>query len=94
MDFDTRAASAGGDVLDLHELLNNPADSDLTKYLHFSKSGTDTVINVSTTGGAAQQAFDQKIVLHGVDLSNNGALQNDQAIINDLIQKGKLHGHS
>ncbi|WP_094847055.1 retention module-containing protein [Bordetella genomosp. 9] len=94
MDFDTRAASAGGDVLDLHELLNNPADADLTKYLHFSKSGTDTVINVSTTGGAAQQAFDQKIVLHGVDLSNNGALQNDQAIINDLIQKGKLHGHS
>ncbi|CAM3548261.1 hypothetical protein BOSP111201_11705 [Bordetella sputigena] len=94
MDFDNRAASAGGDVLDLHELLNNPADGDLSKYLHFSKSGTDTVINVSTTGGAAQQAFDQKIVLHGVDLTNNGALQNDQAIINDLIQKGKLHGHS
>ncbi|WP_094841649.1 retention module-containing protein [Bordetella genomosp. 11] len=94
MDFDTRAASAGGDVLDLHELLNNPADGDLSKYLHFSKSGTDTVINVSTTGGAAQQAFDQKIVLHGVDLTNGGSLQNDQAIINDLIQKGKLHGHS
>ncbi|ANN71814.1 retention module-containing protein [Bordetella bronchialis] len=94
MDFDNRAASAGGDVLDLHELLNNPADGDLSKYLHFSKSGSDTVINVSTTGGAAQQAFDQKIVLHGVDLTNGGALQNDQAIINDLIQKGKLHGHN
>jgi VCBS repeat-containing protein len=93
--FNTNAASAGGDVLDLHELLQNPADGDLSKYLHFTKQGADTIVNVSTTGHAQDaggNAFDQKIVLQGVDLTNNGTLQ-DAAIINDLLQKGKLHGH-
>ncbi|WP_415830398.1 VCBS domain-containing protein, partial [Bordetella flabilis] len=93
--FNTNAASAGGDVLDLHELLQNPTDGDLSKYLHFTKQGADTVVNVSTTGHAQDaggNAFDQKIVLQGVDLTNNGTLQ-DAAIINDLLQKGKLHGH-
>jgi VCBS repeat-containing protein len=93
--FNTNAASAGGDVLDLHELLQNPTDGDLSKYLHFTKQGADTIVNVSTTGhaqDAAGNAFDQKIVLQGVDLTNNGTLQ-DAAIINDLLQKGKLHGH-
>ncbi|ARP86994.1 retention module-containing protein [Bordetella genomosp. 9] len=93
-DFSTASKADGGDVLDLHELLQNPADGDLSKYLHFSKQGNDTVINVSTTGHAAANAFDQKIVLQNVDLTNGGALQTDQAIINDLLQKGKLQGHN
>ncbi|OWT79863.1 MULTISPECIES: retention module-containing protein [unclassified Achromobacter] len=91
-DFSTALPSAGGDVLDVAGLLHNPADGDLSKFLHFTKDGANTVIQVSTTGQVAT-GFDQKIVLEGVDLTNGGALKNDQAIINDLLQKNKLHGH-
>jgi VCBS repeat-containing protein len=90
-DFDVRDAAQGGDVLNLNDLLQNPQDGDLSKYLHFEKNGSDTVINVSTTGNAQGNAFDQKIVLQNVDLVSGHA--NDQAIINDLIQKGKLTQH-
>ncbi|MFY3629350.1 type I secretion C-terminal target domain-containing protein, partial [Achromobacter xylosoxidans] len=36
------------------------------------------------------QGADQKIVLENVDLTQGGQL-NNQAIINDLLQKGKLN---
>jgi VCBS repeat-containing protein len=92
-DFSNAAVASGGDVLNLNELLQNPTDGDLSKYLHFTKdSGGNTVINVSTTGDVAHNAFDQKIVLQGVDLTNNGG-STDAAIINDLLAKGKLTGH-
>ncbi|ALM83284.1 retention module-containing protein [Bordetella sp. N] len=91
-DFSTALPAAGGDVLDLAGLLHNPTDGDLSKFLHFTKDGANTVIQVSTTGQVGT-GFDQKIVLEGVDLTNGGALKNDQAIINDLLQKQKLHGH-
>ncbi len=95
-DFSTAAAKDGGDILDLAGLLHNAADGALTDYLHFTKdSSGSTVIEVSTTGKAATStpAIDQKIVLEGVDLTNGGALKNDQEIINDLLTKGKLHAH-
>jgi len=90
-DFSTALPSAGGDVLDLAGLLHNPADGDLGKYLHFTKDGANTVIQVSTTGQVAT-SFDQKIVLEAVDLTNGGKLT-DQQIINDLLKNQKLHGH-
>jgi VCBS repeat-containing protein len=92
-DFSIAPAASGGDVLNLNELLQNPNDGDLSKYLHFTKdTGGNTVINVSTAGDVAHNNFDQKIILQGVDLTNNGT-NTDAAIINDLLQKGKLTGH-
>jgi len=87
-DFSTATVAAGGDVLDLKDLLVGENDGNLTQYLNIKKDGANTVIDVSTTGNVATQV-DQKIVLENVDLTNNNALTNQQ-IINDLLQKGKL----
>ncbi|MEK8047164.1 type I secretion C-terminal target domain-containing protein, partial [Ideonella margarita] len=89
-DFNTAASTAGGDVLDLRDLLQGETGATLTKYLHFTTSGGDTVINISSTGayGATFDATktDQTITLTGVTLT--GAT--DAAIIQDLLNKGKL----
>ncbi|CUJ76222.1 MULTISPECIES: type I secretion C-terminal target domain-containing protein [Achromobacter] len=68
-------------------------DSTLTKYLDFRKEGYNTVIDVNTQGKLGTQGADQKIVLENVDLTHDayGQFMNNQAIINDLLQKGKLN---
>jgi large repetitive protein len=94
--FDTAAANAGGDVLDLRDLLQgeNAAGGvgNLGHYLHFEKAGADTVVHISSAGGYAggftATADDQRITLSGVDLTTSGS--SDQAIIQDLLTKGKL----
>ncbi len=96
-DFSTASYNAGGDRLDLKDLLqgeNHTSNTgNLTQYLHFEKSGTDTIIHVSSagayTGPFNSGADDQRIVLSGVDLTSNGSLA-DAAIIQDLLNKGKL----
>jgi CshA-type fibril repeat protein len=90
-------ATNGGDVLDLRDLLvgENHASGigNLGDYLHFERSGADTVVHVSTNGGFAggysSGAEDQRIILSGVDLTSGGSLT-DAAIINDLLQRNKL----
>ncbi|MNQ40907.1 RTX-I toxin determinant A from serotypes 1/9 [compost metagenome] len=92
-DFSNAAVSAGGDVLDLKDLLQQETDGTLSQYLHFSKdpaNSANTIIEISTTGKIGQGA-DQKIVLENVDLTDGGRLATDHAIINDLLTKGKLH---
>ena len=64
-------------------------DSTLTQYLNFHKEGNNTVIDINTKGLIGLGA-DQKIVLENVDLTGNNTLSN-QAIINDLLLKGKLN---
>ncbi|MDQ3272333.1 MAG: type I secretion C-terminal target domain-containing protein, partial [Pseudomonadota bacterium] len=107
INFDTASRSAGGDVLDLRDLLvgetsGNGADGDiLANFLHFEKSGDDTIVHISTTGGFASDphavgspsstvlgAADQTIVLAGVDMI--GAYTTDQQVIQDLLTRGKL----
>lgn len=86
--FGTAAASSGGDILDLRDLLSGTGATTaavLDGYLDFAKSGSDTVISVHPDGAAG--SVTQKIVLTGVDLTVTG---NDQAIIQDLLNKGKL----
>ncbi|MBN9698069.1 MAG: type I secretion C-terminal target domain-containing protein, partial [Zoogloea sp.] len=100
-DFNKAAPLDGGDVLDLRELLQGESHSgtavgNLGSYLHFERSGSDTVVHVSSNGGYTGGTFnpgatDQKIVLQGVDLTNSGALTNDTQIIQDLLTKGKLN---
>jgi Ca2+-binding RTX toxin-like protein len=94
-DFNKAPVLAGGDVLDLRDLLigefHNPLSptGNLTNYLHFTVSGGTTTIEVKSHGVATGSA-DEKIVLAGVDLTNAGALTTDQVIIQDLLTKGKL----
>jgi len=90
-DFNAAPRASGGDVLNLTELLQNPAEGSLTQYLNFTKEGNNTVVKVSTAGNVGT-GFDQKIVIENADLI--GSHGNDQAaIISDLIRKGTLTGH-
>ncbi|MGV2864458.1 VCBS domain-containing protein, partial [Achromobacter sp. AGC39] len=88
-DFSADTLANGGDVLDLKDLLIGEKDGTLTQFLNIHKEGNNTVIDINTKGQIAQGA-DQKIVLENVDLTGNGTMSN-QAIINDLLQKGKLN---
>ena len=92
-DFDLVANS---DRLDLRDLLVGEAHGgtdvgNLGNYLHFEQSGANTVIQISTagafSGGYNAGAVDQRITLNNVDLTSLGS---DQAIIQDLLTKGKL----
>jgi Ca2+-binding RTX toxin-like protein len=94
-DFSAAAVKSGGDALDLRDLLqgenHTTGTGNLGNYLHFEKSGTDTILHVSSSGaysaGFNATADDQTITLNNVDLTTTG---NDQAIIQDLLTKGKL----
>ncbi|WP_304505157.1 VCBS domain-containing protein [Achromobacter sp. ES-001] len=88
-DFSADTLANGGDVLDLKDLLIGEKDGTLTQFLNIHKEGNNTVIDINTKGQIAQ-GVDQKIVLENVDLTGNGTMSN-QAIINDLLQKGKLN---
>nr|WP_295772086.1 type I secretion C-terminal target domain-containing protein [Rhodoferax sp.] len=94
-DFSSPAFKSGGDALDLHDLLQGEnhasGTGNLGNYLHFEKSGTNTIVHISSVGaysaGFNATSDDQTITLNGVDLTTTG---NDQAIIQDLLTKGKL----
>ena len=96
-DFNTADFDQGGDALNLSDLLVDETGEDLTNYLHFErvdKGGNeyDTVLHVSSTGdfgpGSVEGFIEQSIVLEGVDLM--GTNTDQQALIQDLIQAGKL----
>lgn len=103
-DFSTAPKNAGGDILDLRDLLQGEnmvnGTGNLNHYLDFdtlSNPGS-TVIHVSSTGGFtngvyASNAEDQRIVLQGTDLRaafNLEASASDNQIIQELLQRGKL----
>jgi Mg-chelatase subunit ChlD len=97
-DFNSAAAAAGGDKLDLRDLLQGESSdaTNLTSFLHFTQSGTDAVVQISSSGGFAggynAGAADQTIILQGqwADLTASGTFSSDQQIIQDLLNKGKL----
>ncbi|MBT0963986.1 beta strand repeat-containing protein, partial [Denitromonas iodatirespirans] len=97
-DFDVASVAAGGDSLDLRDLLvgeaRGAADSgNLSDYLHFESAGGNTVVHVSSNGGFAggynAGNADATITLDGVNLFSGG-LTSDQQVIQDLLSKGKL----
>jgi len=94
-DFSNAAASAGGDVLDLRDLLVGENTGNLSSFLHFSydSASNTTTIQISSTGSFAAGnyagATDQTIVLTGVNLLSGG-LTTDQQVISDLLTKAKL----
>ncbi|MDR7948927.1 type I secretion C-terminal target domain-containing protein, partial [Achromobacter aegrifaciens] len=92
-DFSMDKPADGGDVLDLKDLLVGEKDGNLSQYLNFKQdpaNTNNTLVEINTQGKLGTQGADQKIVLENVDLTHNGQMDN-QAIINDLLQKGKLN---
>ncbi|KXJ62976.1 hypothetical protein AXY46_02860 [Achromobacter xylosoxidans] len=94
-DFSLAKPADGGDVLDLKDLLVGEKDGNLSNYLNFKQdpaNANNTILEINTKGQIGQGA-DQKIVLEGVDLTHDvhGQAVSNQAIINDLLQKGKLN---
>jgi len=95
-DFDPATAVAGGDVLDLRDLLLGEHQASgagsLAGYLHFELAGSDTKVHVSSTGGFSggyvTSQEDQTIILQGVDLVSGNS--NDQQIIQNLLNANKL----
>jgi len=63
----------------------------LADYLHFTKVGSDTVIEISSKGNftaSSHAAVDQVITLERVDLTTG--FNSDTDIIKDLLARGKL----
>jgi T1SS-143 domain-containing protein len=98
-DFNKATPSQGGDVLDIRDLLQGENPSNLQNYLHFEKSGSDTIVHISSNGGFANDAHNvsgsfssgnttQQIVLNGVDITTGQS--SDAAIINSLLAQQKL----
>ncbi len=105
INFDAAKAGAGGDILDLRDLLvgenagSTTQTSALTHYLDFDTTTTagSTIIHISSNGdfanGYAAKNEDQTIVLQGVDLrSQMGLASNatDAQVIAELLSRGKL----
>jgi len=106
IDFNSASASGGGDILDLRDLLLGEnavgaggSSSNLTDYLHFEVSGSNTIIHVSSTGafgsdtGFSPTKDDQTITLTGVNLPTAlglGGAATDTQIIQTLLNNGKL----
>ena len=71
---------------------HNVGVGNLASYLHFEKSGANTIIHISSNGeyaaGFNANSDVQTVTLTGVDLVTGFA--NDQAIIADLLSKQKL----
>ncbi|MDQ1303718.1 MAG: hypothetical protein QG595_1701, partial [Pseudomonadota bacterium] len=84
--------TAGTDALDLRDLLQGESHGgtdagNLANYLHFNVSGGSTTVEIKSAGSGS---IDQTILLQDVDLTFGGTLTTDQAIIQDLLSKGKL----
>lgn len=104
--FHSQTPSAGGDVLDLRDLLQGEntlgGTGNLDQYLHFDTSGSNTVIHVAPAGDLDPvQAFNGphnlQIVLKDVNLKAEFGLDpglssvaTDQQIIAKLLQQGNL----
>ncbi|MFZ5521161.1 MAG: tandem-95 repeat protein [Pseudomonadota bacterium] len=101
-DFNTAARAAGGDVLDLRDLLQGEKTTggvgNLGQYLDIDTSGSDTVIRISSSGNFAGGTYaagseDQRIVLTGVNLRTDmglAASATDNQVIQELLNRGKL----
>jgi hypothetical protein len=102
--FNSNAASSGGDVLNLADLLSGISSSataaTLSNYLHFTEvsngsGGYTTTVHISSSGAfasgysAAQETL--QIVLTNADLLHSaGVLQTDAQIIQSLLTQHKL----
>ena len=99
-DFNVATPAAGGDTLDLRDLLSGENSGNLQQYLDFDTTSTpgSTVIRISSGGTFAGGTYsaaaeDQRITLQGVDLRTAlglGVGATDNQIITELLNRGKL----
>ena len=98
-DFDLTPHAAGGDVLDLRDLLQNEhtdgGTGNLSQYLHFDTTGSDTLIQISVNGDLVNGlgTVSQEIVLEGVNLRTGYGLDasvGDGAVIARMLADQKL----
>jgi Ca2+-binding RTX toxin-like protein len=99
-DFNVASPAAGGDTLDLRDLLQNEGSGNLAQFLDFDTTSVpgSTVIHISSSGGFASGSYsaaaeDQRITLQGVDLRSSlglGGGASDNDIIQELVNRGKL----
>jgi T1SS-143 domain-containing protein len=93
----------GDNVLDVRDLLQGENSTNLQNYLHFEKSGNDTIVHISSNGGFASDshavsggytsgAETMKIVLSGLDLTA-GQTSDTQIIANMLAQQKLITDH-
>jgi hypothetical protein len=98
--FNTASAANGGAVLDLRDLLQgelggaNNAVGNLTNYLHFTVTGNNTVVSISTSGQFngtnSAQVSNETITLNGVNLQTLYGHSTDSLLTQDLLKNGKL----
>ncbi|WP_290877161.1 Calx-beta domain-containing protein, partial [Aquabacterium sp.] len=99
-DFNVASPSAGGDVLDLRDLLQGETTANLSNYLEFDTTTTagTTIIKISTTGAfpsgvATTGTENERIVLENVNLRSDlglAANATDAQVITKLLSEGKL----
>ncbi|MBJ6138916.1 Ig-like domain-containing protein [Marinobacter litoralis] len=97
IDYTDLSLANGGDMIDLADLLQGAGAigssvGNLTNYLHFEFTGTDTVLSISSTGhyaGGYQPAqTDQEITFAGVNLVDSAL--SDADVIQSLLASGQL----
>ena len=88
-DFNVKPVTAGGDILDLRDLLQGETSNatTLAGYLHFDNAASGNATLHVHSGGTGS-AENQTIILQGVDLSGWGS--SDTQIIQSLLNQGKL----
>lgn len=98
-DFDLQPHAAGGDVLDLRDLLQGEhtdgGTGNLSQYLHFETTGADTLIQISVNGDLVNGhgTINQEILLQGVNLRTDYGLAagvSDGAVIAKMLADQKL----
>jgi hypothetical protein len=93
-----QAVNAGGDVLDLRDLLSGETGANLENYLSFETSGSSTVLHISTQGQFASGSYDASkenatITLSGTSLASDlglGSAATDAQLIAKMLDQGKL----
>ena len=94
LDFNaTATVGAGGDVLDLRDLLQGEFHDgsdlgNLAQYLQIETASDHTLIRINPLGDGS--APTQQLILDGVDLSAGGLHAGTAQILENLIQQGRL----
>ena len=83
------AVGAGGDKLNLADLLQGEESGDLSDYLHFQQDGSGGTLITVDVDGTGSEGVTQNITLSGVDLTAGGTLS-DQQIVDSLLSQGNL----